>query len=65
MLNITFGAYNPYTQPLEYCGVVEGAVQAHYQGLLSTYWGVFLLGGVVIGFCLSYALFLYLHHTKN
>lgn len=48
--NSSVAVFNPYSQPLDFCGVVEGAVQSHYQGLLSAYWGLFLLGGFVVGF---------------
>lgn len=58
-------AVDPYTNPLEFCGIVEGAVQEHYQGLLVDYWLLFLTGGVIIGLVLGYVLTMWYLHKKG
>jgi len=54
--NLSFvgSVFDPYGDPLSYCGVVESVVQSHYQNLLYSYWGFFLLGGVVVGFLIGF-----------
>ncbi|MCA1800639.1 MAG: hypothetical protein LC650_05045 [Actinobacteria bacterium] len=46
--------YDPYSEPMEFCGVVEGVVQQHYQELLYNYWMLFLIGGVLIGLLIGF-----------
>lgn len=42
-----------YDGQLEFCGIVDAAVQAHYQNQLINQFWLFLLAGVVIGVLLA------------
>lgn len=46
---------DPYNDPLGFCGVIDSAVQAHYQGLLSNYFLWFLIGGLLAGLMIGLA----------
>lgn len=56
---------DPYTNPTEFCGIVEATVQSHYQELLGNYWLLFLTGGVVIGIVLGWVFAHWYLHKKG
>lgn len=56
---VTDASFNPYSNPLAFCDVVDSAVQAHYQAQLNSQFMFYLLGGVVIGLLLAWCYYVW------
>jgi hypothetical protein len=57
--------YDPYINPVEFCGVAESLVQAHYQSQLSSFYALFLFGGLIAGLIFGAIILLYYLDKKG